>query len=79
MTIFAWDELGNEITIQTQAELDIINEEGGWELHKVHPNGVKEYRTDRHFALQVELDTNDPSEADILFTEVIEYAEMQEE
>ena len=79
MTLFAWDELDNEITIRDRAELDERNAEGGWELDRIHANGVRILTNGRHIALEVELDTNDPSEADILFTEVIEYAEMQEE
>ncbi len=80
MTWFAWDEISNEIVIMTRNELDEINSDGGWELEGITPSGVHILFSGRHYAMEVELDTDEVNQADLKFTEAMPYyVEMQEE
>ena len=89
MSIWIWDEISAELTGPlTQAEVDEIDAdmkdpgtgEDSFALRKVHPNGVRELRSDRnHLALQVEAPDEHAAEAAFRACGLREYNEQYEE
>jgi len=76
--LFSWDEITNEIQIEEdQEDLRKRSDECGFAYVALLPSGVVVLKTDRHIAL--ECWAEDVNEADVLFSNVADYIELQTE
>ena len=78
MQYYSWDEISNEIQIETDKEdLRKRSDEIGMIFKELLPNGVAVFATDRHFGL--ECWANSEAEAHTKFSAHFIYADMKEE